>query len=76
MTVQELQTRLFELDIPHYYYNICGTGDDEDQRICLTNEDGRWLVYYSEDGSRLELNDYSTEEEACDDCFSRLSEAN
>lgn len=76
MTVQELQTRLFELDIPHYYYNICGTGEDEDQRICLTNEDGRWLVYYSEDGSRLELNDYSTEEEACDDCFSRLSEAN
>ena len=26
MTVQELQTRLFELDIPHYYYNICEIG--------------------------------------------------
>ena len=75
MTVQELQTRLFELDIPHYYYNICGTGEDEDQRICLTNESGRWLVYYCEDGNRLELSDYGSEEEACDDCFSRHSEA-
>lgn len=75
MTVQELQTRLFELDIPHYYYNICGTGEDEDQRICLTSESGRWLVYYSEDGNRMELSDYGTEEEACADCFSRLSQA-
>ena len=50
MTVQDLQTKLFELDVPHYYYNICGSGDDDDQRICLINEDGKWLVYYSEDG--------------------------
>ena len=55
MTVQELQTRLFELDIPHYYYNICGSGDEEDQRICVVNEGGKWLVYYSEDGDRMEL---------------------
>lgn len=74
MTVHELQTRLFELDIPHYYYNICGSGDEEDQRICVVNEDGKWLVYYSEDGDRLELSEYSTEEDACADCFSRLAE--
>ena len=52
MTVQDLQTKLFELDIPHYYYNICGSGDDDDQRICLINEGGKWLVYYCVPGGR------------------------
>ncbi len=74
MTVQELQTKLFELDIPHYYYNICGSGEDEDQRICLVNEAGKWLVYYSEDGDRMELSEYAAEEDACADCLGRLSE--
>lgn len=74
MTVQELQTKLFELDIPHYYYNICGTGEDEDQRICLVNEAGKWLVYYSEDGDRMEPSEYAAEEDACADCLGRLSE--
>ena len=74
MTVQELQTRLFDMDIPHYYYNICGSGEEEDQRICLVSEGGRWLVYYSEDGDRLELSEYSSEEEACADCLNRLAE--
>ncbi len=74
MTVQELQTKLFELDIPHYYYNICGTGEDDEQRICLINEGGRWLVYYSEDGDRLELSEYDDEGSACADCLGRLAE--
>ena len=74
MTVQELQAKLFDMDIPHYYYNICGSGEDEEQRICLSNENGKWQVYYSEDGDRLELSEYSEESEACDDCFKRLAE--
>ena len=74
MKVQEVRTRLFELHIPHYYYNICGSGDEEDQRICVVNEGGKWLVYYSEDGDRMELSEYSTEEDACADCLSRLAE--
>lgn len=74
MTVQELQTKLFEMDVPHYYYNICGSGEDEDQRICLANENGRWLVYYSENGDRAEINEYLNESEACEDFLNRLSE--
>ena len=38
------------------------------------NEGGKWLVYYSEDGDRMELSEYSTEEDACADCLSRLAE--
>ena len=63
MTVQDLQTKLFELDIPHYYYNICGSGDDDDQRICLINEEGKWL----------EVSEYADEAQACEDCLCRLS---
>ena len=74
MTVQELQAKLFEMEIPHYYYNICGSGEDEEQRICLTNDNGKWQVYYSEDGNRLELSEYADEAEACTDCFNRLVE--
>lgn len=74
MTVQELQTKLFEMDVPHYYYNICGSSEDEEQRICLINEAGKWLVYYSEDGDRMEVSEYADEAEACADCYSRLVE--
>lgn len=74
MTVQELQTKLFEMDVPHYYYNICGSGEDEEQRICLINEAGKWLVYYSEGGDRMEVSEYADEAEACADCYSRLVE--
>ena len=73
MTVQDLQTKLFELDIPHYYYTICGSGDDDDQRICLINEEGKWLVYYCEDGDRMEVSEYADEAQACEDCLCRLS---
>lgn len=74
MTVQELQTKLFEMDVPHYYYNICESDEDEEQRICLISEGGKWLVYYSESGERLELSEYATEDDACEDCLNRLSE--
>lgn len=74
MTVQELQTKLFEMDVPHYYYNICGSGENEEQRICLINEAGKWLVYYSEDVDRMEVSEYADEAEACADCYSRLVE--
>lgn len=65
--------KAFELDIPHYYYNICGSGDDDDQRICLINEEGKWLVYYCEDGDRMEVSEYADEAQACEDCLCRLS---
>ncbi len=74
MTTQELQTKLFELDIPHYYYNICGSGGDDEQRICLTEEGGKWLVYYCENGSRTDVSEYASEEEACAECLRRLEE--
>ena len=52
---------------------MCGSGDDDDQRICLINEEGKWLVYYCEDGDRMEVSEYADEAQACEDCLCRLS---
>ena len=41
--------------------------------ICLINEGGKWLVYYCEDGDRMEVSEYADEAQACEDCLCRLS---
>lgn len=69
MTVSELKVRLFEEEIPHYYYSV---GSDEDQRVCLVESGGKWLVYYSEDGEKLDLTEHGSEEAACEDMLKRL----
>ncbi|MBP1542969.1 MAG: hypothetical protein J6A16_02635 [Oscillospiraceae bacterium] len=69
MTTSELKVKLFQLEIPHYCYSI---GQDEEQRLCLIEESGRWIVYYNEDGERLDITEHPTEEAACGDLMARL----
>lgn len=71
MTVSELKIRLFEEEISHYYYSI---GKDEDQRVCLVENGGKWLVYYSENGEKLDLSEYNSEADACNDLYERVAE--
>lgn len=71
MTVSELKIELFERDVPHYCYNI---GGYEDGRVCMTEENGKWLVFYCEDGEQLELTAHESEAEACEDMLKRLTE--
>ncbi len=71
MTVSELKVRLFEEEISHYFYSI---GCDEDQRVCLLESGGRWVVYYSEDGVRLDLVEYASEADACEELYKRVAE--
>lgn len=71
MTVSELKVRLFEEEVSHYYYSI---GSDEDQRVCMVESGGRWIVYYSEDGEKQDVNEYSNEADACNDLYRRVSE--
>lgn len=71
MTVSELKIRLFQEEIPHYYYSI---GSDEDQRVCLIESGGKWVVYYSEDGERLDVNEYGSEADACEELYRRVAE--
>lgn len=72
MSISELKVKLFELEIPHYYYSI--VDGEEDQRVCLRENGGKWLVYYSEDGERLDLAEHGSEAAACDDLLGRVTE--
>ncbi len=72
MTTSELKIRLFNEEVPHYMYSVCD--NDEEQRMCLRESGGMWLVYYCEDGERLDLAEFSSEDAACEELYKRVSE--
>ncbi len=71
MNATELKIKLFEMMIPHYCYSI---GAEENQRVCLVEQGGKWLVYFCEDGEKLDLEEYTDENAACEDVLRRLEE--
>ncbi|MBQ8195749.1 MAG: hypothetical protein IJZ47_10325 [Oscillospiraceae bacterium] len=71
MNITELKIRLFNEEVPHYMYSV-GDGEEE-QRVCLRESGGKWLVYYCEDGEKLELMEFSSESEACEELYKRVS---
>ncbi len=71
MNIEELKIRLFREEIPHYCYCI---GGDEEQRICLMQSGSGWIVYYSEDGERIDLAEHSSEQAACEDLYRRVAQ--
>ena len=71
MSVNELSIQLFEMMIPHYCYSI---GEEQDQRVCMVESGAKWLVYFCEDGEKLDLEEYTDESAACEDMLRRLSE--
>lgn len=70
MTTEELKIKLFELDVPHYFYSI---GEEKDRYTCLVEEGGKWIVFYCEDGERHDVEEYYSESDACDDLLKRVS---
>ncbi len=70
MSTNELKVKLFEMEIPHYYYSV---GSEEDSRTCIVEECGKWLVFYCEDGERMDITEHSGEAEACEEMLKRLS---
>ncbi len=71
MSIAELKVKLFELDVPHYFYSV---GADDEQRTCLIEENGKWLVYYNEDGERMDLTEHFSENDACEELLKRVAE--
>lgn len=71
MSIEELKIRLFQEEIPHYYYSI---GSEENQRVCLIASGSGWIVYYSEDGERLDLAEHASEQAACEDLYGRVAQ--
>ena len=65
MKTKELKKTLKAAGIPTDLYNLDGKGRD-DERLCLVNEDSKWVVYYLERGVRTTELFFDCEEEACD----------
>ena len=65
MNTKELKKALKAAGIPAEHYNLDGKGSD-DERLCLVNENSKWVVYYLERGVRTTELFFDNEEEACD----------
>ena len=63
MDRQQLRYLLAKEGVPEWAYSLSG-GLAED-RLCLDEVHGRWLVYYVERGRRWNERWFRTEDEAC-----------
>ena len=73
MKTKELKKTLKAVGIPTDLYNLDGKGRD-DERLCLVNENSKWVVYYLERGVRTTELFFDSEEEACDYILKLLRE--
>ncbi|HOP11758.1 MAG TPA: hypothetical protein PK629_09745 [Oscillospiraceae bacterium] len=63
MTTKDLKTELIKLAIPDNSYSLKGGLPNE--MYCISELDGKWLVYYSERGIKSALKIFNSEGEAC-----------
>jgi len=73
MTINDLKAKLEQLGTPNSWYHLEQYGND-DQKLTIKNENGKWIVYYSERGDRIKPSEYTTESEACEDLLNRIKD--
>jgi hypothetical protein len=71
MNIQELKMKLQDMGVPREWYHLENHGND-DQRLCIVEENDRWLVYYSERGSRFRIAEFDNEDDACGELLNRI----
>ncbi|WP_256701642.1 hypothetical protein [Paenibacillus sp. P3E] len=64
MTLNELEKKLLEINIPNDAYLLNGGLPNE--AFCINESDGKWETYYSERGSKSGTKLFDNEGEACD----------
>jgi hypothetical protein len=64
MNIKELKIQLKNLGISSSSYSLNGGLPNE--KYCLSNEQGKWFVYYSERGHRSGEKNFSSESLACE----------
>lgn len=72
MDRQALPERLRREGVPKQLYDFRRRKDDV---YVLSEEGGKWLVFYLERGSRYDLKSFDKEEDACEDFYNRLHES-
>ena len=73
MNTRDLKKLLRNLNVPSSYCSL--NGIELPDRIILSKESGKWLVYYfSERGNRSSEKYFSTEDEACQYIYDHMIE--
>ncbi len=72
MKTEELISELEKLNIPNHWYLI-GDKGITDNKTVLRSKDSKWTVYYSERGGRFEESFFDSEEDACKELLSRMT---
>lgn len=65
MKVNELEQKIIALNVPKETYSILKGGLPNEQ-YCITKNDDKWEVYYSERGNKTGLKIFDDEDEACE----------
>ena len=62
-----------KIHVPNFFYNIEGTGRD-DERFYLNKDEHGWNVYYAERGCKTTNKYFNSESEALEYICKRLTE--
>ena len=73
MTRVELEQRLVQEGVPTDLYRLNGGLPNE--AYCIAQDEEKWVVYYSERGSKSGVKSFETEEEACNYFYHWLIES-
>lgn len=71
MDIYELEAKLKKIQVPKDCYSIM-KGGLPNEVLCLTAENGSWIVYYSERGNRTGTTTFKSESEACIYFYNKL----
>lgn len=69
--LRALSDKLAAAGVPFTYYSL---GKHRDERTCLIEYEGQWLVYYAERGQRTDLRTFGRFTEASDHLLKTLSQ--
>ncbi|OGX60660.1 MAG: hypothetical protein A2189_05000 [Paenibacillus sp. RIFOXYA1_FULL_44_5] len=70
MTKSEILVLLKKEGIPEDRYSL--DGGSHHNRLCLERKNNRWYVYYSENGVKINVNNFILEEIACRHFYDEL----
>ncbi len=62
MNIEQLKHELERLGIPRRIYSLNG---GKDERLCMENRDGNWVVFFVERGQDRILKQFVSESDAC-----------
>lgn len=62
MNIELLKKKLDALGVPRQVYSLGGW---RDERVCIENRNGMWIVFFVERGEERLLRSFSEEADAC-----------